>query len=84
LIVVICLPSAALTGNEHERVATPSMCAALRDPATVFRAGHADIFSNDPLQRRVGFYIDVVFLTVDNQTGHAILRNVGEPRPNVP
>src|SRR6516225_7749826 len=25
-IVVICLPSAALTGTEHERMATPSMC----------------------------------------------------------
>src|SRR5947208_9899482 len=25
-MVVICLPSAALTGSEHERVATPLMC----------------------------------------------------------
>ena len=63
-MVVICLPSATLTGTEHERTAIPSRCtvqsAALSDTAPVLGAGQSDAVPQHPQERGVGIGIDIV------------------------
>ena len=68
-MVVICLPAAALTGIEHERIATPSIWTVQaphwRDAAAIFGAGQAERVPQHPQQGRVGLDLDVVGLAVD-------------------
>jgi hypothetical protein len=44
--------------------------AALRDPATEFRAGEPDGIAQCPEQRGIGFQIDVVLRSIDRERDH--------------
>jgi hypothetical protein len=74
-MVVICLPTASLTGIAQERtgdaVDMHRAGAALRDAAAVFGAGQADVLADRPEQGRAVVDVDVVVLAVDVETGHS-------------
>ena len=70
-IVATCLPAAALTGMEQERTAIPSICT-VRNAATEFGAGHAEVVSQHPKQWRIGLYVNIVILTIDDESDHCI------------
>ena len=63
-MVVICLPTASLTGTQQERdrhaVDVHGAGAALRDAAAVFGAGQADLLPQHPQQWRIGIDVDIV------------------------
>ena len=76
-MVVICLPAAALTGSEQERIATPSTCTvqaphwAMPQPYLV--PVRPTCSRRHPQQRRVGIDIDVVGSPIDGESSHCFL-----------
>src|SRR5437867_12988690 len=58
-------------GSHHIAVDMHRARAALRDAAPVFRSGEADVFPNDPQQRRIGLHLHVADLAVDVELSHA-------------
>src|SRR5580704_7226663 len=57
--------------------------AALGDAAAVFGAGQADRVADDPEQRRVGFNVDAVRLSVDGKGNHTVLPRSNGAHPHM-
>src|SRR5579862_7745576 len=70
-----------LAGARGDAVDVHGAGAALGDAATIFGAGQADRVADDPEQRRVGFSVDVVGLSVDGKGNHTVLPNWNGAHP---
>src|SRR6267142_2631479 len=60
-------------GAHHLAVQMHRTGSALRDPASVFRAGEADLLAYDPKQRRAGFRLHLARPAVDIELCHAVI-----------
>ena len=72
-----------LAGARGDAVDVHGAGAALGDAAAIFGAGQADRVADDPEQRRVGFNVDVVGLSVDGKGNHTVLPRLNGAHPHM-